>query len=61
MPPRVLRLRAHHIATFTPGAEGDESDARDGEPSTSSGAAFTLDAGATLQQARVPQRGVSRC
>ena len=51
--PRVLRLRAHHIATFTPGDGDDEDDSQDGgvEP-TSRGAAFTLDTGATLQQVR---------
>jgi hypothetical protein len=42
--PRVLRLRAHHIATFRPG---------DGEPGGGGSVAVALDSGATLQQARV--------
>ena len=44
MPPRVLRLRAYHIATFTPSNDEDGFDV--------TGAPFCLDAGATLQQAR---------
>lgn len=61
VPPRVLRLRAHHIATFTPAAEEDE-DIAGGSGPPSSGAPFALDAGATLQQARCAalQRCLSR-
>ena len=45
MPPRVLRLRAYHIATFTPSAE--EEDDVDG-----TGVPFCLEVGSTLQQVR---------
>jgi hypothetical protein len=62
VPPRVLRLRAHHIATFTPAAEEDEDTEGGDGPRPSSGAPFPLDVGATLQQARCSalQRCLSR-
>ena len=44
VPPRVLRLRAYLIATFTPSAEEDEVDG--------SGVPFCLEVGSTLQQVR---------
>lgn len=52
VPLRVLRLRAHHIATFKPGgeSEGADEDADGAGGRASSGEPFALDAGATLQQ-----------